>query len=280
MENKILELNKINLTPDIENNIVELDNNFSFEKSLEKIKESYENKFNSEEYMEIDDSFFRNMLLFFFYFFSLFSIFISPVLLFFLDLDDEGCNKYFTITMLIFFSWIVCYFFHLIFFGKSTIKNEGKKLLNNVNYYLPLSKDELFIILNNNKKLREYVKDNKSIMYSQYTIEKILNDNSDELLLKNGEALTPKFLDVSDVDFNMIKKSILEEQNKVFDMEFSNNKKSNTYQVTYSIENGPKKQILLKNVDNNKKTFLKYIESLVEKNYDRKCDIVSIDLML
>lgn len=269
MENKILELNKINLTPDIENNIVELDNNFSFEKSLEKIKESYENKFNSDQYMGNKLNLFEKTLLISFCFTSLI-MFIMPM-------------KYLSIIAPIGFILISSYFFYSICFEdkyeKKYITNEGKKLLDNIEYYLPLSKDELFIILNNNKKLREYVKDNKSIMYNQYTIEKILNDNSDELLLKNGEALTPKFLDVSDVDFNMIKKSILEEQNKVFDMEFSNNKKSNTYQVTYSIENGPKKQILLRNVDNNKKTFLKYIESLVEKNYDRKCNIVSIDLM-
>lgn len=265
MENKTLELNKINLTPNIENNIVELDNNFSFKKSLEKIKESYENKFNSDQYMEHKLNLFEKTFLISFCF-TFLIMFIMPM-------------KYFSIVAPIGFILISSYFFYSTCFKKKHITNEGKKLLDNIDYYLPLSKDELFIILNNNKKLREYVCDNKSIMYSQYTIEKILNDNSDELLLKNGEALTPKFLDVSDVDFNMIKKSILEEQNKVFDMEFSNDKKSNTYQVTYSIENGPKKQILLKNIDNNKKTFLKYIESLVEKNYDRKCDIVSIDLM-
>ena len=154
-----------------------------------------------------------------------------------------------------------------------------------LDYFMPLSSKELNIISSNNEILKDYIAKNKDNFITMKRIDEALGKNNFE---------KKKFLFNFDVGINRddnfllatIKKLDTVNQNHIIDnftKEKDNFKNCNEsielkqYQVNYSIDNGPIKSIIFSHSHNDVELFEKHINNMVEENYNRKCNIISIN---
>lgn len=146
-----------------------------------------------------------------------------------------------------------------------------------VKYLLPLSSEDLAIFIDNDEYLKEYIVKNNDVIYSQYTLDEIMNVNSeyrsmfDELNLSFDSLLK----DDSNYSKFKINKIIKDEQNKIRNIKTEN--KLNTYKVHYSIENGPTKFKVFKSNREDRDLFKQYIASIVNNEYKRNFLIKDIE---
>lgn len=280
MKIKTVDLTKNMFSPSV--NIVE---SFSFDESVKKIEKSYKNKFNVESYLEDQlelastydistDTEFKNMML------SSIIFIVGMATLFVFNSDDVSLITNSFITSLLFGLSMSMYIVSNFDSSKNKklkiLENNKHEILNNIDYYLPLSSSNLFILMSNNPELKEYIYNNRNIIFSKYEIDKFLNNKEKKLLMDNAENLTTKFLNVNDEELCSIKKSILIEQNKVLDIENLDSMKKKIYKVNYSVDNGPSKEILLEYTHRDENVFKEYISTLVENDYNRNYKIISI----
>ena len=165
------------------------------------------------------------------------------------------------------------------------IKNNEKIILDNIEYFLPMSKERLNFITKNNIKLKKYIISNPQICHSQYSIDKALGrkcafeDYLDDDIREFFDSENSLYINTSDVDKITLNDTLLSEQANILPINDNNNDDDismKEFKVTYAIEHGPEKSIIFKHTHEDRVEFESYINSFVEKNYNRKCNILSI----
>ena len=162
------------------------------------------------------------------------------------------------------------------------IKNNEKTIIDNIEYFLPMSKERLNLITKNNIELRKYIIKNPQICHSQYSIDKALGkkcafeDYLDDDIREFFDSENSLYINTSDVGKITLNDILLSEQSNLLPLNDSNISMKE-FKVIYAIEHGPKKSIIVTHTHKDRAEFESYINSFVENNYNRKCNILSIE---
>ena len=166
------------------------------------------------------------------------------------------------------------------------IKNNEQKIINNIEYFLPMSKERLNFITKNNIKLKKYIISNPQICHSQYSIDKALGrkcafeDYLDDDTREFFDSENSLYVNTSDVDKITLNDTLLSEQANILPINDNDNDISmKEFKVIYAIKHGPEKSIIFKHTHEDRAEFESYINSFVENNYNRKCNILGIEEM-
>ena len=177
------------------------------------------------------------------------------------------------------------FYFSLIMYSFSNKFKKKKKMPEgyynlNVKYLLPLSSEDLAIFIENDEYLKEYIIRNDDVIYSQYTLDKIMNINGEYRAMFDELNLTFDSLLKGDSSYSKFRtdKIIKDEQSKIRNIKTGN--KLNTYKVYYSIENGPTKFKVFKSNREDRDLFKQYIASIVNNEYKRNFLITKVEKII
>ena len=169
-----------------------------------------------------------------------------------------------------------------VFINTNKIKNKEKKIIDNIEYFLPMSKERLNFITKNNIDLRNYIINNPQLCHSQYSIDKALGkkcafedylDNDIKDLFDSTYSFS---LELNDVDTSTLNQTLSLEQSNLLPID-ENDINMKKFKVKYAIDFGPEKSIIFKHTHEDRIEFESYINSFVENNYNRKCSILSVE---
>ena len=170
----------------------------------------------------------------------------------------------------------------------TNLKNVNKlnktkeNIIDNIEYFLPLKKSRLEFITKNNSDLRNYVINHPKTCYSQYSIDKILGNGCaldkylDSDILELFDLKYSSSLGLNDLNTSIFNKTLLLEQSNLSPLD-DKDVTMREFKVEYAIDFGPEKSIIVTHTHEDRAEFESYINSFVENNYNRKCNILSIE---
>ena len=282
-------------------NVINIKNNIKdFDEAKKKIKSNYINKVNDifdekiEEQTLSSDMFFEYTL-FSTAGFSILCLFILLIVTSFIEPTVDPKDTVFLLGCGI----VMCFFFIFPFLSLPLYKFIPKKLItnlknvnklnktkeniiDNIEYFLPLKKSRLEFITKNNSDLRNYVINHSKTCYSQYSIDKILGNGCaldkylDSDILELFDLKYSSSLGLNDLNTSIFNKTLLLEQSNLSPLD-DKDVTMREFKVEYAIDFGPEKSIIVTHTHEDRAEFESYINSFVENNYNRKCNILSIE---
>ena len=277
-------------------NVVSINNNIkNFDGAKNKIKDSYINKVKNISNFKMKKET-LSLSQFIYYGFILSMIFEVVSLLFMIPItlflqDNEKLITEITGAILISPIFVLLSLPIIYYSSKKShtnikniekIKNNEQIIIDNIEYFLPMSKEKLNFITKNNIDLRNYIINNPQICHSQYSIDKALGkkcafedylDNDIKDLFDSTYSFS---LELNDVDTSTLNQTLSLEQSNLLPID-ENDINMKEFKVKYVIENGPEKTIIFKYTHEDRTEFESYINSFVENNYNRKCSILSVE---
>ena len=277
-------------------NVVSINNSIkNFDGAKNKIKDSYINKVKNISNFKIKE---ETLSLIDFLYYGFISImifeaisllFMLPITLIFQDnekLITEIMGAILISPIFVFLSLPIIYYSrkesHTNTKNIKKIKNNEQAIIDNIEYFLPMSKEKLNFITKNNIDLRNYIINNPQLCHSQYSIDKALGkkcafeDYLDDDIKELFDSTYSFSLELNDVDTSTLNQTLSSEQSNLLpiDESYINMKE---FKVTYAIEHGPEKSIIFTHTHEDRFEFESYINSFVENNYNRKCSILSVE---